>query len=109
VLLGLGREVKRMGINWRVKKERITPTLAIIVGFFLFEDVNVMFSTGETQCEMTETFWPRRTTGPYFSTLLRNPKIHFYPVWGILKELKSRRKEKSKSRDNYVVKVAQNL
>jgi hypothetical protein len=51
-ILGLGGEVKRMGMSWRVKKEIITPTRAILVEFFHLNDMNVECSMGKDQASL---------------------------------------------------------
>jgi hypothetical protein len=54
-ILDLGREVKRMEMNSRVIKERVTPTQAIDAEFSCLKDVNVVYTTGGNKiCG----FWP---------------------------------------------------
>jgi hypothetical protein len=64
-ITGLGRKVRRvrMRMKWRIKKETVTPTQAILVQFSHLKDVNVVYATGETQRENSEPVWPRGMAG----------------------------------------------
>jgi hypothetical protein len=57
-ILGLAREVKRIGMNRRVKKERVTPIQTVLMDFSHLKDVSILCSMGETHREKTEPVWP---------------------------------------------------